>query len=378
VAWLWLYGPPGVGKSTIGFELFEQLVARGDRVAFVELDQIGMCMPAPVAARSAAKADNLLGMLDNFAAAGADGVIVSGDIVETMSDVVTRVGERPLLCRLRADDDVTVERLRIRGSLQYAMALSVYESYDVPVGDLDVTTHPLGPAEVAAEIVRRLGAWPPVSTVGAAATVPTAMDDPSAVLVTGPRAVGTSTVAWQVLMESVASGHCTGYLDLEQLGFLPPPLHDASLAATLANVATCWTGFRAQGAERVVLCGHFDSHELRAVRELMPSLRVVALAAAPETLLDRASRRSRQKDIWLPGDDLFGGDDAFLRKVVHTAATFSPDNASTAHGPASATTYRRNATSNTRARCLSSHWRRPSSRAPFRSSVPVSPRRRRW
>ena len=67
-AWLWLYGPPGVGKSTTGFELFEQLIERGDRVAFVELDQIGMCLPAPVAARSAAKADNLLGMLDNFAA----------------------------------------------------------------------------------------------------------------------------------------------------------------------------------------------------------------------------------------------------------------------------------------------------------------------
>ena len=137
--------------------------------------------------------------------------------------------------------------------------------------------------------------------------------DSPAVLVTGPRAVGTSMGAWQVLMASVASGRCTGYLDVEQLGFLPEGLQEASLATKLANVATCWAGFRGQGAERLVLCGHVDGHELSAVRDLMPALRVVALTAAPDTLLERARRRSRQKDVWLPGDDLFGRDDAYLR-----------------------------------------------------------------
>jgi gluconate kinase len=329
VAWLWLYGPPGVGKSATGFELFEQLVESGERVAFVELDQIGMCMPAPVAARSAAKADNLLGILDNFAAAGANGVIVCGDIAETMGDLLTRARERPVLCRLRADDDVTVERLTIRKGVHYAMLSSVYESYEVPAGDLDVTTHPLGVNEVAAEIVRRLGPWPPASTVAdvPAPLAPSAIDDSSAILVTGPRAVGTSMVAWQVLMASVGSGHCTGYLDLEQLGFLPAVLQEASLATKLANVATCWAGFRDQGAERLVLCAHVDGHELGAVRELMPSLRVVALTAAPDTLRERAGRRSRQKDIWLPGDDLFGRDEAYLREVVRQAATFEPEHA---------------------------------------------------
>ena len=329
VAWLWLYGPPGVGKSATGFELFEQLVERGERVAFVELDQIGMCMPAPTAARSAAKADNLLGMLDNFAEAGAYGVIVCGDIVETMRDLLTRAREEPVLCRLRADDDVTVERLTIRASVHYAMSSSVYESYDVPAGDLDVTTHPLGVDEVAAEIVRRLGPWPSAPTVTEvpAPLAPSVVDDSSAILVTGPRAVGTSMVAWQVLMASVASRHCTGYLDLEQLGFLPAALQEASLATKLANVATCWAGFRDQGAERLVLCGHVDGHELSAVREPMPSLSVVALTAAPDTLLERAGRRNRQKDIWLPGDDLFGRDDAYLREVVGQAATFEPEHA---------------------------------------------------
>lgn len=328
VAWLWLYGPPGVGKSATGFELFEQLAERGERVAFVELDQIGMCMPAPVAARSAAKAENLLGVLDNFAAAGAHGVIVSGDIVETMGDLLRRARERPVLCRLRADDDVTVERLTIRGSPHYAMPSSEYEGYDTPAGDLNVTTQPLGFDEIAAEIVQRLGPWPPASTVAELpAPLAPVIDDSSAILVTGPRAVGTSMVAWQVLMASIASGQCTGYLDLEQLGFLPAALQEASLATKLANVATCWRSFRNQGAERLVLCGHVGGHELSTVREVMPSLRVVALTAGPDSLLQRTRRRSRQKDIWLPGDDLFGRDDTYLCEVIRQAATFEPEHA---------------------------------------------------
>ena len=326
VPWLWLYGPPGSGKSATGFELFEQLVARGERVAFVELDQIGMCMAASVAARSAAKADNLLGMLDSFAAAGVDGVIVSGDLVETMSDVLQRARARPLLCRLRADDDVTLERLTIRGSAHFAMSSSVYASYDAPSADLDVETHPLGVREVASEIRGRVGPWPQASRDAerpAPLSSPT-IDDTSPLLITGPRAVGTSTVAWQVLMASVGSGRCTGYLDIEQLGFLPPALDGALLDTKLANVAACWAGFRKQGAERLVLCGHVDGNALRALRELAPLLRVVTLTAAPNTLLDRARRRSRQKDLWLPGDDLFGRDDTYLREVVREGATFEP------------------------------------------------------
>ena len=327
--WLWLYGPPGVGKSTTGFEVFSQLCARGERLAFVELDQIGMCMPAPVAERSAAKADNLLGMLDNFAAAGAHGVVVSGDLVETMRDPLTRAHARPVLCRLHADDAVTVERLTIRRSLHYAMASSEYASYDVPTGDIEITSHPLGAEEVAAEIVRRLGEWPPPPTASdeRPPLAPPVIDDCSAVLITGPRAVGTSAAAWQVFMGSVAPGHRTAYLDLEQLGFLSAALQEASLATKLANVATCWAGFRNQGAERLVLCGHVGGHQLDAARELLPSLRVAALTAAPQTLLERAGRRSRLKDIWLPGDDLFGRGDAYVREIARQAASFEPGRA---------------------------------------------------
>lgn len=328
-AWLWLFGPPGVGKSTTGFALYEHLVERGERVAFIELDQVGMCMPQPVATRSAAKATNLLGMLDNFAGAGAEGVIVTGDVAETMRDLLARAPSRPVLCRLRADDDTTTERLTIRGALQWAMSSSAYESYDVPVADLDIVTDSLRVDEVVAEILRRLDPWPPSSRAADAETPPPSavMDDCSAILVTGPRAVGTSMAAWQVLMASVASGRTTGYLDLEQLGFLPESRPDVALGTKLANVAACWTGFRDTGAARLVLCGHVDGPDLAAARQLIPSLRVAALTATQDTLLERARSRSRRKDIWLAGDDLFGRDDTYLRQVVGQAASFQAEQA---------------------------------------------------
>jgi hypothetical protein len=178
---------------------------------------------------------------------------------------------------------------------------------------------------VADEILRRLGPWPPASAItDTAVRAPAAVEGCSAILVTGPRAVGTSTVAWQVLMASVASGHRTGFLDVEQLGFLAGAPDDASLATRLANVATCWAGFHAQGAERLVLCGHVDAAEMSAHRDLIPSLRVAALTAAPETLVARADQRRRHKELWLPGDDLYGADDRYVREVALQAATFEP------------------------------------------------------
>jgi hypothetical protein len=36
---------------------------------------------------------------------------------------------------------------------------------------------------------------------------------------------------------------------------------------------------------------------------------------------------SRRKDVWLPGDDLFGSDDANLREVVRPAAASEPEGA---------------------------------------------------
>jgi hypothetical protein len=233
-----------------------------------------------------------------------------------------------VLCRLRADDDVTVERLTARSGPQYAMSSQVYESFAVPDANLDVMTH-ASLDDVVDEILRLVGSWP--AEVGAgkvhAPSAPTPVRGADVILITGPRAVGASTVGWQVLMESIAMGCPTGFLDLNQLGFLSAATWDEARTVKLANLTASWAGFQAQGAERLVLCGHADAREVRALREPIPSLRVVSLTATPDTLLERARWRREHRDLELPGDDLFGASDAQLRDVVLASQTYVPQDA---------------------------------------------------
>ena len=43
---LWLCGPPGAGKSTVGWAIYSQLVQSGLQTAYVDIDQLGICYPA--------------------------------------------------------------------------------------------------------------------------------------------------------------------------------------------------------------------------------------------------------------------------------------------------------------------------------------------
>lgn len=79
---LWLYGPPGVGKSSVAWLVRERLSAAGVRVGYVDVDQLGMCYPGNDVdpGRHLLKSRNLAAVGRNFAAAGARGVVVSGVI----------------------------------------------------------------------------------------------------------------------------------------------------------------------------------------------------------------------------------------------------------------------------------------------------------
>ena len=40
---LWLYGPSGVGKTTVAWELFVRLAREGVATGYVDIEKLGMC-----------------------------------------------------------------------------------------------------------------------------------------------------------------------------------------------------------------------------------------------------------------------------------------------------------------------------------------------
>jgi hypothetical protein len=79
---LWLCGAPATGKSTVGWQVFEDLADQGLCVGYLDIDQIGMLQPSPYADASChrSKVDNLAGMVRNYGAAGTQVLVISGVI----------------------------------------------------------------------------------------------------------------------------------------------------------------------------------------------------------------------------------------------------------------------------------------------------------
>jgi adenylylsulfate kinase-like enzyme len=79
---LWLCGPPGAGKSAAAWALYARLARSGTRAAFVDIDQLGTCLPARPDDRQRyrLKERNLSSVIANFRRAGTEAVVVSGNL----------------------------------------------------------------------------------------------------------------------------------------------------------------------------------------------------------------------------------------------------------------------------------------------------------
>lgn len=113
---LWLSGPPCVGKSTVGWELFQQIRQGGTKAAYVDLEQISFCRPAVDAGRLRAR--NLRAVCANYRNAGAQSFVVVGAVpdeaafgcyVDNLADVW------PRHYRLRASPETLTAREFDRG-----------------------------------------------------------------------------------------------------------------------------------------------------------------------------------------------------------------------------------------------------------------------
>ncbi|MEU6041552.1 hypothetical protein ABZ801_39800 [Actinomadura sp. NPDC047616] len=113
---LWLCGPVGVGKSTVGYEVFRQVIGDGVTAAYVDARQIGFLRPAGGdPGGHALKAANLAALEAVFRSAGAQCLIVSGEAGHP--DAYTGLFPASVLtvCRLDAGPDRLAERLLMRG-----------------------------------------------------------------------------------------------------------------------------------------------------------------------------------------------------------------------------------------------------------------------
>jgi len=180
---LWLCGPTGVGKSTVGYEIFASIHRSGRKAAYVDADQVGMCYPAPGddPYNHRVKAANVAAVWRGFRAAGAECLIVSGGVRsgadlqlyrEQLADISL------LVCRLRVEEDELRGRLKVRASGfgppvpgRQAWRTDRSESVGNAIADfvlletatfaelvVDITR--LTPAEAAARVRQLADGWP--------------------------------------------------------------------------------------------------------------------------------------------------------------------------------------------------------------------------
>jgi broad-specificity NMP kinase len=117
---LLLCGPAGVGKSTIGFRLYQRCLGAGRTAGYIDLDQIGFLRPRPEGdpLGHELKARNLAGIWPVYRAAGASHLVATGPVE---SQDALRVYQAALpgavitVCRLHARPEELSQRIMTRG-----------------------------------------------------------------------------------------------------------------------------------------------------------------------------------------------------------------------------------------------------------------------
>jgi adenylylsulfate kinase-like enzyme len=114
-------GPTGVGKSTVGFQVYINCLKNRLGAGYVDLEQVGFAEPVRQDAiqRHRLRARNLAAVWRNYRAAGATHLVATGPI-EDRAAVAVYAAELPAasvgLCRLRAGYDQLSQRIMSRAA----------------------------------------------------------------------------------------------------------------------------------------------------------------------------------------------------------------------------------------------------------------------
>ncbi|MDT0343560.1 AAA family ATPase [Streptomyces litchfieldiae] len=333
---LWLCGPPGVGKTAVGWEIYSRLRRSGTGAGYVDIDQLGICYPEPAGdpGRHRMQAENLGSVVANFRAAGARCVVVSGVVDAARGIHDDRIpGAALTVCRLRTGPEELTRRLTgrqgswvsVEDALEDAAALEASDFADVCVD-----TSGLPVAEVARRVREAAGDWPapngPRRPSRAARPEARAAAGPGGPVLwlCGATGVGTSTVGFDLYLRTLRAGHAAAYLDLDQLGFLgPAPADDPGNHRVRArNLAAVWETYRAAGARRLVLVGPAGEGAFAAgYADALAGAGVTLcrLHAGREELTRRILGRARGGSWAQPGDPLRGRSDEHLLGVAEGA-----------------------------------------------------------
>jgi adenylylsulfate kinase-like enzyme len=332
---LWLCGPPGVGKSTVGWEMFTLVSEAGIEAGYVDIDQLGMCYPEPSSdpGRHRMKEQNLGAVVANYQAAGARCVIVSG-VVDPGRGVHAGPALRAALtlCRLRVGRDELRQRFLGRGRQAglLAEALSEADALDASeFADVCVDISGLPAAGAARLIQERIAGWPVLADAGRPCAGwpeegPAAADGP-VLLLCGATGVGKSTVGFEVYRRTVRAGVAAAFIDLDQVGFCRPALAgEAGIHRLKArNLAALWQTYRDAGAQCLVAVGPVENDAAaRAYAGALPrtAITLCRLHAGAGELRRRIMLR-RQGGSWpQPGDPLAGQPADYLLEVAASAA----------------------------------------------------------
>jgi adenylylsulfate kinase-like enzyme len=322
---LWLFGPPGVGKSVVGWAVYSRLLGLGRPGAFLDIDQLGICYPeSPTDPdRHQLKADNLTAVATGFSEYGARGLVVAGVLD---SQIGPRTGgdlaAKTTLYRLRAEPGELTRRLAARGASSPVIDVALREAEILDrtrFADavLDTTERSIG--QVVEEIAARLGRWPAgdsqPSTAGERAPVPG-----PALFLWGAQGVGKSTVGFRAYLDLLRSGVAAAYVDVDQIGFCGTGPSDHRLRAR--NLAAVWGRCRAAGAEALIAVGPVDTPSAaRHYRAVLPEVTFCGLGAGRGELERRLLTRQGGGSWAQPGDPLRGLPVEELLRVADRAAT---------------------------------------------------------
>jgi hypothetical protein len=158
----------GVGKSSVGWEIFTQLRNAGIKTGYADADQLGLCYPVPEddPVNHRVKSINLGAVYRNFRAAGARCFILSGSVssaeeVRMYRDQIP--GATLSLCMLSADPSVIRGRFLQRGWSPHLVDEAIREVAELEhakFADLRVDTDDHSVKEVAGMVRAQAGNWP--------------------------------------------------------------------------------------------------------------------------------------------------------------------------------------------------------------------------